>query len=313
MRLWRHMSLTWIRTWWYNNRHMSLTWICTRWYGRSYKSFIFLLHQTPFQRLTLRMTRFYTSQPSAKVWNRLQHVMRNMGYDARTSADKVGIQTTMATIARFNHTYIGFMNNATWSSGNRYSQGSLITVVSRKYAPPFATLALVQNAGGLICSMQHFLSQLRPPFRLSKAWPHCRWGVHPSARLWQASVVRGKKAGHFHEVAGMSIVDAGGPSLMRAVLVCGRHFNGRQPIGLNKSRKWVFFLGGGYVRDKNTSARLCAKNAGGGGLCVRGGIFVGHYGTCIWCTVLPQEQLVPIPEQALSSPPSSHFGSTVYM
>ena len=82
-------------------------------YGRSYKSFIFLLHQTPFQRLTLCMTRFYTSQPSAKVWNRLQHIMRNMGYDARTSADKVGIQTTMATIARFNHTYIGFMNNAT--------------------------------------------------------------------------------------------------------------------------------------------------------------------------------------------------------
>ena len=192
-------------------------------YGRSYKSFIFLLHQTPFQRLTLRMTRFYTSQPSAKVWNRLQHVMRNMGYDARTSADKVGIQTTMATIARFNHTYVGFMNIATWSSGNRYSQGSLITVVSRKYAPPFATLALVQNAGGLIRSMQHFLSQLRPPFRLSKAWPHCRWGVHPStrrrdapdasSRLWRASALSGEEAGHFHEVAGMSIVDAGSPCL----------------------------------------------------------------------------------------------------
>ena len=45
--------------------------------------------QTPFQRLTLRMTRFYTSQPSVKVWNRLQHIMRKMGYDARTSADKV--------------------------------------------------------------------------------------------------------------------------------------------------------------------------------------------------------------------------------
>jgi len=45
--------------------------------------------QTPFQRLTLRMTRFYTSQPSVKVWNRLQQIMRKMGYDARTSADKV--------------------------------------------------------------------------------------------------------------------------------------------------------------------------------------------------------------------------------
>ena len=37
--------------------------------------------------------------------------------------------------------------------------------------------------------------------------------------------------------------------------------------------------GGAYARDKNTSARLCAKNAGGayargGG----GGVFAGHYG-----------------------------------
>ena len=38
--------------------------------------------------------------------------------------------------------------------------------------------------------------------------------------------------------------------------------------------------GGAYVRDKDTSARLCAKNVGGGGLCVRGSVFVGHYGTC---------------------------------
>ena len=37
--------------------------------------------------------------------------------------------------------------------------------------------------------------------------------------------------------------------------------------------------GGAYARDKNTSARLCTKNAGGGGgLCARGGIFAGHYG-----------------------------------
>ena len=26
-------------------------------------------------------------------------------------------------------------------------------------------------------------------------------------------------------------------------------------------------VGGAYVRDKNTSGRLCAKNAGGGGIC----------------------------------------------
>ena len=37
---------------------------------------------------------------------------------------------------------------------------------------------------------------------------------------------------------------------------------------------------GAYARDKNTSARLCAKKAGGGGLCVRGDVFAGHYGTC---------------------------------
>ena len=35
--------------------------------------------------------------------------------------------------------------------------------------------------------------------------------------------------------------------------------------------------GGGYARDKNTSARLCAKNAGGA--YARGvGVFAGHYG-----------------------------------
>ena len=40
----------------------------------------------------------------------------------------------------------------------------------------------------------------------------------------------------------------------------------------------------GYARDKNTSGKLCAKNAGagGGGLCVRGGIFAGHYGSIFY-------------------------------
>ena len=40
-----------------------------------------------------------------------------------------------------------------------------ITVVSRKYAPSFATLASVKNAGGLIRGMQQFLSRLHPSFR----------------------------------------------------------------------------------------------------------------------------------------------------
>ena len=37
---------------------------------------------------------------------------------------------------------------------------------------------------------------------------------------------------------------------------------------------------GAYARDKNTSTRLWAKNEGGG-LCARGGVFAGHYGTSI--------------------------------
>ena len=51
---------------------------------------------------------------------------------------------------------------------------------------------------------------------------------------------------------------------MRAGCVRSRHFNSRQPSGLNKL--YLLLLGGGggaYARDKNTSARLCAKNAGG--------------------------------------------------
>ena len=56
---------------------------------------------------------------------------------------------------------------------------------------------------------------------------------------------------------------------MRAVRVRSRHFNGRRPNGLisvirlrDKSSS-----GGAYARDKNTSAELCAKNAGGGRIC----------------------------------------------
>ena len=45
----------------------------------------------------------------------------------------------------------------------------------------------------------------------------------------------------------------------------------------------VSMRGRAYARDKNTSARLSAKNAGG--LCMRGGVFAGHYGTCIPDTI----------------------------
>ena len=72
---------------------------------------------------------------------------------------------------------------------------------------------------------------------------------------------------------------------MRAVCVRSRHFNSRQPNGLNKFISVIRLhdkssSGGAYARDKNTSAGLCTKNAlgaGGGG----GGLFVGHYGTTI--------------------------------
>ena len=52
-------------------------------------------------------------------------------------------------------------------------------------------------------------------------------------------------------------------------------FNGRQPI----LRLWNESPSGGwgaYARDKNTSVRVRAKNAGG--LMCEGGIFVVHYG-----------------------------------
>ena len=73
------------------------------------------------------------------------------------------------------------------------------------------------------------------------------------------------------------------------VRVRSRHFNGRQPNGLNKnilsdstggvkSSSWVGG-GGANARDKNTYAGLSAKNAGGGGAYARGwGVFAGHFG-----------------------------------
>ena len=72
---------------------------------------------------------------------------------------------------------------------------------------------------------------------------------------------------------------------MRAVRVRSRHFNGRQPNGLNKNISVIRLRdksssgaegggggGGAYARDKNTSAGLCAKNAGGAS--ARGGAYL---------------------------------------
>ena len=92
------------------------------------------------------------------------------------------------------------------------------TVVSRKYTPLFA---LVQNAGGAYINVgcDNFSRDYAlPP---CKAWPHCQWGggSHsarqrdtPDASVgWWASALRGEKAGCFRKVAGVSIVDVGGP------------------------------------------------------------------------------------------------------
>ena len=102
----------------------------------------------------------------------------------------------------------------------------------------------------------------------------------------KALTLRGEEAGRFCEVTGVSIVDAGG-SRVRS--------SGRQPSGIGQYKSQYFdcgmsFLrgsggggggGGAYARDKNTSVRVCAENAGGayargGG----GGVFAGHYGIC---------------------------------
>ena len=102
---------------------------------------------------------------------------------------------------------------------------------------------------------------------------------------WQASALRGEEAGRFREVACVSIIDVGGPRR-------GRHFNTRQPsditnlisiFWLDESSSWGERVwGGACAWDKNTSARLCAKEQGGeGGLCVRGAYLWDNYSTTL--------------------------------
>lgn len=47
--------------------------------------------QSLFQRLTLRMTRFYTNLPSAKVWSRLNQIMKSLAFETRTSVDQASL------------------------------------------------------------------------------------------------------------------------------------------------------------------------------------------------------------------------------
>ena len=67
---------------------------------------------------------------------------------------------------------------------------------------------------------------------------------------------------------------------MRAIRVRNRHFNGRQPSGVGKYKQSQYFDSGmsllrgrgAYARDKNTSVRVRAKNAGGA--YARGGAYL---------------------------------------
>ena len=91
-------------------------------------------------------------------------------------------------------------------------------VVSRQYAPPFATLASVQNAGGAYARDAMIFLVITPSLPVPVNHDLIvggRWG--PSGRRRDAADAtgrltsfRGKEAGRFREVAGLSIVDAGG-------------------------------------------------------------------------------------------------------
>ena len=125
--------------------------------------------------------------------------------------------------------------------------------VSRKYTPPplFCNLSLsTKCSGGLYAGCKNFSRDYTLPS--DKAWPHCHcwWG-------WRASV--------------------------------------RQRDAPNASGRLTSFIiiwlqdksssGGAYAQDKNTSAGLCAKNGGGGGLMCEG----GHICGTLWYHACNQE------------------------
>ena len=91
--------------------------------------------------------------------------------------------------------------------------------MSRKYASPFAILALVQNAGGAYTRDATISLVITPSLPVKHDLiVGGRWGQAQDGEMlpmlvvgWQALALRGKEAGHFHEVAGVSIVDAGSP------------------------------------------------------------------------------------------------------
>ena len=99
--------------------------------------------------------------------------------------------------------------------------------------PPFATLALVQNAGGLIRECDIFTRD----YALSSGADLivCRgWGM--SARWRDASDAIIGLTSFSIEGRGSRALQSqwlACPSLMRRVCVCARHYNGRQPLGIS--------------------------------------------------------------------------------
>ena len=161
----------------------------------------------------------------------------------------------------------------------------IYTVVSRKYAPPFATLASVQNAGGA-CTRDATISLAitpppppPPPSGTDKAWPHCRWGWGPSTRQKDAPDATGRLKSFNVEGRGSRALPR---SSWRVHRWCGRFAFAIDTSTVDSRVAWVntlnistagwVFFGGAYARDKNTSVRVCAKNAGGA--YARGGAYL---------------------------------------
>ena len=120
------------------------------------------------------------------------------------------------------------------------------TAVSCKYTPNFATLASVQNAGGYlyaICddfSRDYAPSPLPVPIKndLIVGGDKGPSTTQRQARGGDAPDVTGRLKSFNVEGQGSRALPRSScmscPSLMRAVPVRSRHFNGRQPSGLGK-------------------------------------------------------------------------------
>ena len=112
--------------------------------------------------------------------------------------------------------------------------------MSRKYA----TLALVQNAGGAYTQDATISLAITPSLQIKHdSIVICRWGVEakheasPNTRWRDAPNASGRLTSFSVEGRESRALPRSSwrPSLMQAVCVCGRHFNCRQPSGLNKN------------------------------------------------------------------------------